>query len=287
MSLQPSIGWLIDADMFPHYREELISAISDQGHRVETTQAPNPPYRWDDAGSPYQALFPKGTCVVTHADIELTTRVHEEGLWTPGAFCTVENYFCSSYYCKFGEFLLNREYTMLPFGELSRCKDYLFASFGNEGRLFIRPDSPLKLFTGQIATYATFAADLEYMGFYEFPDSSLAVVSSPQQIINEWRFVVADGKIAAGCQYSSGSQQDLQPTYEPSAKALAQKIAEIGYEPDPAWVIDICKTADEKYHLLEIGGFSFADLYACNKKDVVSAVSAAASRAWKKAQVDT
>jgi hypothetical protein len=26
--------------------------------------------------------------------------------------------------------------------------------------------------------------------------------------------------------------------------------------------MDICKTADGSYHLLEIGGFSFSDLYA-------------------------
>jgi len=40
--------------------------------------------------------------------------------------------------------------------------------------------------------------------------------------------------------------------------------------------MDICKTADNSYHLLEIGGFSFSDLYACNMSDVVAAVSAAA-----------
>jgi hypothetical protein len=36
--------------------------------------------------------------------------------------------------------------------------------------------------------------------------------------------------------------------------------------------------------LLEIGGFSFADLCACNKPDVVAAVSAAAAEEWEKAQ---
>ena len=40
----------------------------------------------------------------------------------------------------------------------------------------------------------------------------------------------------------------------------------------------------EGYRLLEIGGFSFADLYACNKADVVAAVSAVAVEEWEKAR---
>ncbi len=38
---------------------------------------------------------------------------------------------------------------------------------------------------------------------------------------------------------------------------------------------------DGTYHLLEIGGFSFADLYACDMKKLVSAVSVAAQTVWE------
>ena len=47
---------------------------------------------------------------------------------------------------------------MLPYAELSRCQDFLFNKIGRGDRIFVRPDSPLKLFTGQIATRETFAA---------------------------------------------------------------------------------------------------------------------------------
>jgi len=39
------------------------------------------------------------------------------------------------------------------------------------------------------------------MAFYRFPKESLVVVSSAQEILVEWRFVVADKKVIAGCQY--------------------------------------------------------------------------------------
>lgn len=223
----------------------------------------------------------KDTCVVSHGDIELVTRIHYERRWTPGAFCTVENFAYSSYACHYGHCLLNRNYIMLPFGELDRCKQFLFDSVGLDDRIFIRPDSPLKLFTGQIASRDTFSADLEFMGFYEFPPNSLVVVSSPKQILKEWRFVVANGKVVAGCQYKNGDVLDYQPDYDGNAFDLATSIAAIDYEPDPVWVMDICKTSDNLYHLLEIGGFSFADLYACNMADVVAAVSAAAKAVWQ------
>jgi len=272
-----NVGWIIDADMFENYRDDLVAAIRAQGHDVRLIHAPSPPFRWEDIGCSYRDAFPQDACVISHGDIDLVTRIHRERRWIPGAFCTVENFFFSGYVCHFGRHLLNRDYIMLPFGELDRCRDFLFDTLGRDGRLFVRPDSPLKLFTGQIAARETFAADLEFMAFYEFPAASLVVVSSPKPIVAEWRFVVAQGKVVAGCQYKSGDAIDYRPAYDADAFDLAQSIAASGYQPDPAWVMDICRTADNSLYLLEIGGFSFADLYACNKADVVAAVSAAAA----------
>ena len=279
-----NVGWLLDADLFDGYRDELVAAIHDRGHEAKLIHAPSPPFRWDDVGCSYRETFPEGACVVAHGDIELITRIHRERRWTPGAFATVENFACASYLCRYGKYLLNRDYLMLPFGELDRCRDFLFDSLGRDGRVFIRPDSPLKLFAGHIATRETFSADLEFMGFYEFPPSSLVVVSSPKTILNEWRFVVVHGKVVAGCQYKSGDDLDYQAEYDSNAFDLAQSIASIDYQPDLVWVMDICKISDHSYHLLEIGGFSFFHLYACNKADVVAAVSAAAKTVWQNAQ---
>jgi hypothetical protein len=275
------VSWLIDSEMFDHYRDDLVAAIQSLGHEVRLIRAPRPPYRWDDVGCSYRETFPPEMCVVAHGDIELMTRIHRERRWNPGAFATIEHFFCSSYYCQFGKYLLNRDYVMLPFGELRRCQEFLFRTVGQDGRVFVRPDSPLKLFTGQIASRDSFDADLEFMAFYEFPPESLVVVSPPQEIVAEWRFVVADRKVVAGCQYKNMGQLNSQPHYDDKAFDLASQIASTGYEPDAAWVMDICRTTDGAYHLLEIGGFSFADLYSCDKRAVVEGVSNAAIKQWK------
>ena len=277
------VHWLIDREMFEHYLADLVSAIQKHGHEARLIEAPSPPYRWDDTGCSYRSAFPEEACVIAHGDIELMTRIHREKRWNPGAFCTVESFHCSSYLCRFSKFWINSDYVMLPFGELSRQREFLFDTIGKDGQVFVRPDSPLKLFTGQVATHKTFDADLEYMGFYEFPEESLVVVSSPKTIVQEWRFVVSNGEVVTGCLYQTGQEKTLDARSDPEALQLAEKIAQQDYQPDPVWIIDVCKTSDGKYRMLEIGGFSFSDLYACDMNKVVVAVSEAAERIWREA----
>lgn len=274
------VGWLIDGEMFPAYREELAACVRAQGHELRLIGAPSPPYRWDDVDNAYRSAFPADACVVTHGDIELVTRVARERRWTPGVFATVEHFACSHYFCHFGEYLLSREYLMVPFGELRRLKEYLFDTIGSEGRMFVRPDSPLKLFTGQVVSDATFDADFEFMGFYEFPLESIVVVSAPRVIDAEWRFVIADREVVAGSQYKLAGENVVSPTFDAAARKLATEIARSEYQPDRVWVMDVCRTAEGEYRLLEIGGFSFADLYACEKAAIVEAVSRAAVAEW-------
>jgi hypothetical protein len=66
---------------------------------------------------------------------------------------------------------------------------------------------------------------------------------------------------------------------------FAAAIAASDYQPDPVWIMDICRTAGGSIHLLEIGGFSFANLYACDKGAIVAAVSQAALEEWQRAHV--
>ena len=273
-----NVGWLLDASVFSTYHDELVTAIHRNGDTARSFNPPNPPYDWDDTSHPYRRAFPRETCVVTHADIDLVLRIQSDALWTPGVFATLPHYFCSHYYAHFGRFLLNRDYVMLPFGELRRCADFLFETLGRDGRIFVRPDSPLKLFAGLTASHATFDRDLEFMAFYEFPVESLVVVSSPKNIEAEWRFVIADQTVVAGCQYKDGDGAVTSTDVDPEPRRVAEAVLATGHAPDPVWVMDICRTSDGAYHLLEIGAFSFANLYGCDKNAVVEAVSHVAAR---------
>lgn len=271
--MSAKVGWLLDANVFDTYHDELVAAIHRAGHLVRSLGRPDPPYGWDDAPEAYRRAFPRNSCVVTHADIDLVRRVQGDKLWSPGAIATIEHFYCSYYFPRLGRFLLNNRYAMLPFGDLARSSAFLFDALGQGGKLFVRPDSPLKIFTGMVISRETLAKDLDFMAFYEFPIESLVVVSTPKTIVAEWRFVVAKNAIVAGSQYKSGDSLVALPSVDPQALALAQSVLAMGFAPDPVWVMDICQTQDGQYHLLEIGGFSFANLYGCDKDAVVHAVS--------------
>ncbi len=191
-------------------------------------------------------------------------------------------YFCSYYYAHLGRFLLNTDYALLPFAELPRCKDQFFDTFARDGLLFIRPNSPLKFFSGLTVSRNTFERDYEFMGFYDFPTESLIVVSSPKQVVAEWRFVIAGDTIVAGSQYSEQGKPAVQPTVDPKAREFAQTVLNKDYRPDPIWILDIGKTQTGDYGVVEAGGFSFSNLYACDLDAVVQAVSSAAIEMHRK-----
>lgn len=270
------VHWLLDANVFHEYHDDLVAAIVRHGDAVESINRPDPPYRWDDAPNRYRDCFPDGACVITHADIDLVRRVRQDRRWTPGVFASEENFYWSTYFPHFEKFLLNRDHLMLPFVELSGRRNELFDRFGRNEKIFVRPDSPLKIFSGQLASLATFEKDLDFMAFYDFPHASPVVVSSPKGIRGEWRVVVAGREPVAASHNVDQGQKISAPCHSAELFDFAQSILDSGYAPDPVWIMDICQTDDHSLHLLEIGMFSCSNLYGCDKDLVVKAVSRAA-----------
>lgn len=273
--------WIIDAVAFDSYHDELAAAIVRNGNQVVSVRRPPPPYTWDDVNQAYRKSWPRGACVVTHGDLDLVRRVQRDQLWKPGSFANLEQLYCSRYYPYFGKLLLNSDFTILPFAELPQQQDFLFNKYAREGKLFVRPDSPLKLFAGLTISHSSFDADYEFMGFNDFPTSSLVIVSSPKAIEAEWRFVVANQQVVAGTLYRKGQLWVAESVCCENALAYAKHVVNrVAFAPDPVWILDICQLEDSSFFVLEIGGFSCASLYGCNKDDVVRAVSIVAEKIW-------
>jgi hypothetical protein len=273
-----SVGWLLDSIACASYHQELVRSIENCGCVCVTVTRPEAPYRWDDVGMSYRKAFPKGSCVVTLGDIDLVQRVQQDQLWTPGVFASVPKYFCSHYFNYLGKHLLNQQYVMLPFGELPRCIDFLVKTLGKDGMIFVRPDSPLKLFTGQVIEREQFEKEFEYLGFNGFPPESIVVASAPQKLIGEWRYVICRGEVIAGSQYKAEGEVVALVASDAEAMRFACTVVATGFEPDPVWILDIGKTHEGTYHVVEVGGFSFAGLYACDKDSVVRHVSRVAQQ---------
>ena len=273
------IQWFLESDIYGDDIAELVKEIEAQGHGLKILSDRN---HWDTS---WLNLYDKKDCVIYYGGLELGYTVRREASWVPGIYSSIENYACTKYYPIFGQYLLNQNYIMIPYGELLRQKDFLYEKVGIDNAVFIRPNKGNKVFTGTLVYKERFERDIDVMGFYETQPDELCVVCEPRNIEHEWRFLIVDNKFVAGSTYGK-SQHDVfsnQCTCEDRyAYAVATKVmCNIDYCPDRCWTLDMCMTKENNYYVNEVGCFSCAGLYSMDMSRVVSEVSRAALEDWK------
>jgi hypothetical protein len=297
--------WLIEKDVFDN-EIQLYDEIKKQGMDVKfleydhlrpsmIDEMVNHPHEWDPE------------CVVFYGSLNLGRKIRKTP-WIPGVYLDEKSFECTSYYPVLGDSLVHNKYLMLPFGDLNRMKPYLFGHFfKNQDKLFIRPNSGMKEFTGMVIEKDKWEEGIKLAGFYNIDPDMLVLVSNVWNLLREWRFVVVDKKIVTGSAYRAwtyGEKLDIPTTdyvlqrshsikeeifenpefigWDKDAWNVAQVCAN-KYKPymDDCWTIDVAKSIHGEYSILEIGSFSCASLYGANLEKVVKSVSATALRVWK------
>lgn len=216
-------------------------------------------------------------CVVCYGDIDFVRQVHQRAPFIPGAWCNFDNMKCSTYYAYLGEHLLNKQYEMMPLGELLRRWNSLTIMTGSypaiHRSLFIRPDSGAKPFTGYVV-----APDdknkIQTLSQAVGPEM-LVIVAPEKKIEAEWRFVICDREVVAGCQYLPFEV----PFFLTPSLRLATQISNHEWQPDLCYTVDIAES-EGKMHLLEINSFSCAGFYDCDMGDIVRCASIVAEKEW-------
>lgn len=251
--------WIIE-DLFDDRSKELIKEVKKQGYECETIRYV--PFEGGDYSNTV-----KDDGLIFQGSIQLALQLQKEKNWKSGLWLTVDNYDCSVYYRKLNKYLFNSDYL---FGTVETIKsniESLFEMIGQDDCLFIRPSSVLKTFTGKVFYREHFEKDWRWVK--EFCSSSdLLVVSSPKTILGEWRFIVVNNEIITGCKYKPEKSSGFPKGVFYKAKQIIDD-----YQPDSVFVVDICQGYDRKYYLLELGSFSVAGLYECNRAKIVSKLS--------------
>lgn len=203
--------------------------------------------------------------------------------YIPGPWTTWKNYDCTNYYPIFGEALLNEDYVLLPRSDVARLIDRLFNKIGDGNNLFIRPNSGYKYFTGQLLHKSTWMRDWDWIESFTSRDT-LLVLSSPKQIKQEFRFIVANDKIITGSTYNKIVDSYQQIFKDNSAWVLTQALLNdmpYSYSPDPIFVIDTCIDENNKHSIVELNSFSCAGLYNCDLEIIVTEASKIAINDFK------
>lgn len=266
--METPCDWVIEADVFRSRDAELQRAVEARGGSAVA---------WRDEWWDHQSWPRLQHAVVFHGSLGNAARIARELPWRPGAFCHTHAFHCSAWYPQAERWLVHREWTVLPASRLVADPSAEAARVGSGAEVFVRPDSPLKPFSGRVLPVRDITLAALDHGYY-FDDPHLAVVVAAKRAVGrEWRYVVVDRRVVAGSRYAADGRTALpdDPTGEPWAFAAA--VAAELTPPEPVYVLDICEDAGE-LRLLELNPFSGADLYACDATAVVTAVSAAAIR---------
>ena len=272
--MSSAVKWLLESNVFDHYADEMVAAARALDIEIKLTPEVGYGYSWDDSRAAMNRLYPAGSDVIFHGSIGMATDLASHSIWRNTTFCSWENLECATYYCHFGPFLINNDYAMLPFGELTRRRRWLFDTFGDSGSIFVRPNSCGKSFTGQLVSDDTFDQDLEVVGFYDLPANAVVVATTPKQIDCEWRLVIVNKQIVASCQYKEFGRLKSRPDCPASVLDWFRRtVLTVDWEPDDAWTADVCLQVDGTYRLLEIGSVTCSDLYACDKLAFIQAMT--------------
>lgn len=264
----PDVTWVLEPNIFPDTHEPIRKAIRDRGHRL---------IDWSDAwwsdGVPESV--PKSN-VVFHGSLGNAARVANELRWNPGSFCPSNAFRCSSWYESARRWLVHTDWIVCPANELVANAPRIAEQLGETDRLFVRPDSPLKPFSGRVVDISTLTlAKLDH-GFY-YDDDAIPVVAAPvRKIGNEWRFVVVNRSVIAGSAYDPQTRKPVVAPLDSDAAAFAASIASELPEPEVVYILDVCE-CDNQLRLLELNPFGGADLYACDANAIIDAVSAIAA----------
>jgi len=279
--------WLIEKGTYGNYESEvgmfehsiplIIEALESRG--IEYKLMPYVPFdelvilKEEKIKNKALSLFPRRHDVVFYGSLGFATKIRELG-WT-GVYSDYEKYDCAVYFPIFKENALNYDYLMMPFGEIRNKQEGIFSYFKDE-KVFIRPNSVLKEFVGQVVSRFNLDAALETMAFYDqSKPETMVTISSCKTVEKEWRFVACKDEIVTGSLYRDVKQGDkvlTLPCSDEKALEYAQKMAKL-YSPEDIWILDICQTEDGDYKVLEMGCFSFAGLYGCDMVKIVDAMS--------------
>jgi len=284
--METKVKWLVENFEADNKIHKLIAELKSRNQPLEIIDYYNYYLRGQikaDDGTASASTFKDDDCVIFQGSIQLALWIKRNKPWVPGIWLDPDKFKCTTYYSYLGEHLFNQGYAFSTVGEYKRRHKYYFETLGEKNCLFVRPDSGLKSFTGQIFTLERHETDWRFFDMHSKPEDVI-VIASPRHIEKEYRVVIAKGEPITASQYQSRGEREQLPG---APKRVMEKAKEVATIIDkelfagPMYVVDIATDESGNPSLMEINCFNCAGLYECDKKVVVDAAN---EIAWKEHQ---
>ena len=213
-------------------------------------------------------------CYVFQGSIQMFRKIKSEHpLACPLGWMNDNNYLCTSYYPIFQKYLFNDWHMFTTMAGLKENKWHIYRTFGKDTTVHIRPNGGDKTFSGQLIDLQDFDTCFS-ASRCSAKDSDIAVVSTPKNILGEWRFICTDeGEIVTVSSYMYRGKRTYVPSAPEGATKLCKEILSVGWFPDPIFTVDICEDNDGNFWLMEFNSFTSAGTYGADKAKIVESVN--------------
>jgi hypothetical protein len=184
-------------------------------------------------------------------------------------------YDCSSYYNHFNWHLLNEKYVMLPLNDIIRQYDDLLSYF-RCNKLFIRPDSSQKPFTGFV-TDKNYKNEINYH-LQRLNSNPMCLIAPVKNILEEYRLIINKKSVLTRCQYIKNGEIDIKKDVPDDIINHVEKIvlSQVSWSPDDLYVLDVCRVEtdgpESDIKVVEINALSTSGLYECDLSKILDAV---------------
>lgn len=270
-----TVHWLIEVDVFAETAHRITRALDARGQPwvryhddVSAAELPGcdgPVLFWGSLGAAYGE---ESMLAGLRSDLR------------PGAIGDIRRFYCSAYQRELrGVAMVNAHSVFTSVAELVREPARVLTSLGRPACVFVRPDSPLKPFSGRVLNVSDLSLGALDHGFYYDDERLPIVVSDVRTVGREWRLVVGQGQIIAGCEYQA-SRTGMGAGVPGSVLNVATRVASASWQAAPLYVVDVAEV-DGALAVMELNPFSGADLYDCEPDAIVDAASAVAARLYR------
>jgi hypothetical protein len=188
---------------------------------------------------------PKRTKVFPIGSIEFVKGVQANQNLECLHFSNFKKYECTYYYEKIGHKYLLQSAGKFPYVFITKEKlvghyNFYYDFMGKDGKLFIRPNKSDKVFNGEVVSRNMFKEFTKTIK----NDNELCVISTPQNIIKEYRLFISKsngiGKVLTGSSYRINGEIDYKQINFEDDKQLIE------------YAESVCNLFDEDIYCLDI-----------------------------------
>lgn len=161
------------------------------------------------------------------------------------------------------------KFAFTKINNLNKRKWSLFINNAVDAKIFIRPESGSKSFSGFLIDIIEFDKFLEEIKSKKIGDS-ICCISKPKKILAEWRLVCTATEVVTSSLYSFQGLLSSVKGCPPMVKEFAKKILVKLSNPPKMFVVDICMLEGSKeLKLVEFNSIRSSGFYACDRDLIV------------------